>query len=266
MSGVEIRLLGTGSADGWPNPWCVCRSCVWARETPGAERAQTSVLVDGTLLIDTGGVRRAGVPLHGVRTVLFTHAHPDHADPQPLLWRQYAEARRGAEAPLEVAGPPAALDLCRDWVAPGSPVTWTPLLAGDRVRLASGHRVRALAADHWRDDPYVGPALLYAVDDRLLAAWDTGPRLPAVEHPAYDFVLLDCNDGTRPGTGQHHDLASFARTVAALRERGAIGGRTRVVAVALGCGNPPGPELDAILGEVGATAPFDGTVLTSWEG
>ncbi|WP_168220810.1 MBL fold metallo-hydrolase [Streptomyces sp. RFCAC02] len=259
---MEIRLLGTGSADGWPNPWCTCRSCAWARATPGAERGQTTVLVDGTLLIDTGSARRSRVPLDRVRTVLFTHAHPDHADPQPLLWRQYAEARRGAEAPLEIAGPPAALDLCRDWVRPGSPVTWTPLTAGQCVRLASGHRVRALAADHWRGDPYVGPALLYAVDDRLLAAWDTGEKLPDVEHPTYDVVLLDCNDGLRPGTGEHHDLAAFARTVAALRARGAVGERTRVVAVALGCANPPGPELDAILARCGASAPFDGTVLT----
>lgn len=265
-AGVEIRLLGTGSADGWPNPWCVCRSCAWARETPGAERGQTSVLVDGTLLIDTGSARRARVPLHEVRTVLFTHAHPDHADPQPLLWRQYAQARRDVAEPLEVAGPPAALDLCRDWVAPGAPVTWTPLLPGDAVRLASGHRVRAFAADHWRGDPYVGPALLYSVDDRLLAAWDTGPRLPEVAHAPYDFVLLDCNDGLRRGDGQHHGLAAFARTVAALRERGAVGARTQVVAVALGCANPPGPELDAILARVGARAPFDGTVLVSGGG
>jgi adenosylcobinamide kinase/adenosylcobinamide-phosphate guanylyltransferase len=260
---MEIRLLGTGSGDGWPNPFCRCRSCAWARATPGAARGQTCVLVDGTLLIDTGGVRHARVPLDTVRTVLFTHAHPDHADPQPLFWRHVAQLRAGAgPAPLEIAGPPAALDLCRDWVAPDAPVTFTALLPGDRARLASGHHVRALPARHWPDDPHVGPALLYDVDGRLLAAWDTGAPLPEADHPLYDFVLLDCTNGFRPSYPWHHNLAEFAATVAGLRERGAADEHTRVVAVALGCANPPGPELAAHLARCGATAPPDGTLLT----
>ncbi|RKN43802.1 MBL fold metallo-hydrolase [Streptomyces hoynatensis] len=260
---MEIRLLGTGSGDGWPNPWCTCRSCTWARATPGAARGQTSVLVDGTLLLDTGSARRATVPLDTVRTVLFTHAHPDHADPQPLLWRQARAAREGGLPPLEIAGPPAALDLCRDWVAPDDPVTWTPLRAGDQARLASGHRVRALPARHWPQDPHVGPALLYDVDATLFAAWDTGAPLPEAEHPTYEFVLLDCNNGFLPPYPEHHNLADFAATLADLRARGAIGPHTRVVAVSLSCANPPGPELDAHLSRLGAEAPPDGTLLVS---
>ncbi len=42
---VRVRLLGTGSADGWPNPWCGCASCTAAAES-GAVRGQTSALVD----------------------------------------------------------------------------------------------------------------------------------------------------------------------------------------------------------------------------
>ncbi|MES4908418.1 MULTISPECIES: MBL fold metallo-hydrolase [unclassified Streptomyces] len=219
--------------------------------------------MDRTLLIDTGSARRAGVPLDTVRTVLFTHAHPDHADPQPLLWRQAAQARRGVVDPLEIAGPPAALEVCRDWVAPDDPVTWTPLLAGQERRLASGHHVRALAARHWNHDPHVGPALLYDIDQRLLAAWDTGAPLPPADHPTYEFILLDCNDGLLPGFREHHNLEAFARTISELRVQQAIDDRTQIVAVSLGCANPPGPELDGILARMGATAPFDGTLLTS---
>ncbi|KRV48316.1 hypothetical protein AQ490_25210 [Wenjunlia vitaminophila] len=261
---MEIRLLGTGSGDGWPNPWCSCRSCAWARDTPGAARGQTSVLVDGTLLIDTGGARSTGIPLDAVRTVLFTHAHPDHTDPQLLLWRQTAQTHTGSPAhPLEIAGPPAALDLCRPWVAPGAPVTWVELLPGDERQLASGHQVRALAAKHWNDDPHVGPALLYDVDAQLLAAWDTGAPLPPADHPTYDFVLLDCNDGLRRAFSEHHNLDAFAGTVAGLRAQHAIDDHTQVVAVSLSCGNPPGPELDAVLAPLGASAPPDGSLLTS---
>ncbi|WP_165358428.1 MBL fold metallo-hydrolase [Haloactinopolyspora alba] len=261
---MEILLLGTGAGDGWPNPWCRCRSCDWARATPGAARGQTSVLIDRTLLIDTGSARRAAVPLDDVRTVLFTHAHPDHADPQPLFWRQSAHAgtdRR--EAPLEIAGPPAALEICRPWVAPAGPVTWTPLSGGQRLRLASGHTVAAMPARHWPDDPHVGPALLYNVDDRVLAAWDTGAPLPEHDHPTYDVVLLDCTNGLGPPVDDHHDLDAFAHSVTRLRTRGAVDEHTQVVAVALGHRNPPGPELDEVLAGIGASAPLDGTVLVA---
>lgn len=57
---MRVRMLGTGSSDGWPNPWCRCRSCAAAR-TSGRIRRQTSAPVDGRLLIELGhdGVRAA---------------------------------------------------------------------------------------------------------------------------------------------------------------------------------------------------------------
>ncbi|MGW0665094.1 MBL fold metallo-hydrolase [Streptodolium elevatio] len=219
------------------------------------------------MLIDTGNARGSAAVLSGVATVLLTHAHPDHTDPQVFLWRQAAHARSGEVVrPLEVAGPPKALDLCRDWVSPYEPVTWTPLLPGDSAVLASGHRVRALEARHWLGDPYVGPAVLYDVDGRLLAAWDTSPPLPEVpEVPgkAYDFVLLDCNDGLLAQGREHHTLDEFLESVRRLRAQGAVDDLTHVCAVSLGCANPPGPELAAILAQVGASAPYDGANLTS---
>ena len=58
---MRVRMLGTGSSDGWPNPWCTCASCAAAR-ADGVLRGQTSALVDDRLLIDLGpdGVRAAG--------------------------------------------------------------------------------------------------------------------------------------------------------------------------------------------------------------
>ena len=38
---MEILLLGTGSADGWPNPFCRCASCRSAAAA-GEVRAQTA--------------------------------------------------------------------------------------------------------------------------------------------------------------------------------------------------------------------------------
>ncbi|HVU74923.1 MAG TPA: MBL fold metallo-hydrolase, partial [Mycobacteriales bacterium] len=231
---IEVTLLGTGPSDGWPNPWCTCASCQWARATPGARRGQTTALVDRTLLIDSGSVRRAHDDLSSVRTLLLTHAHPDHTDPQPLLWRSWVD-----RSPLEVAGPPAALDVCRGWTE--ADVTWRPLHAGDEVVLASGHRVRALPAEH---DPAMGPPLLYDIDERLLVLWDTAPPLPAISGPAREVVLLECTSGDGPDLPGHHGFTAFARSIAELRRDGAVDDRTAVVPVHLGHRNPHGDELE----------------------
>lgn len=91
---MEVLLLGTGSADGWPNPFCTCASCQ-ALLAAGEVRGQTAALVDNVLLLDCGpeaprAALRAGRTLHGVRHVLLTHTHPDHLGPAALLWRRWA--------------------------------------------------------------------------------------------------------------------------------------------------------------------------------
>lgn len=254
---MQVRMLGTGSAEGWPSPWCTCASCAVMRGR-GERRGQTCALVDGTLLVDSGSARTSPVPLDRVRTLLLTHAHPDHTDPQPLLWRQWVTGL----GPLQVAGPPAALAACRDWA--GDDVSWVELHPGDDAVLASGHRVRPVAAVH---DPVVGPPLLYDVTaadgGRLLVGWDTAPPLPALppaEH-GYDVVLLECTLGDGPPFGEHHDLRDWAAAVAGLRRSGRVTAGTTVVPVHLGHRNPPPPELARRFASLGAVVVADGEVV-----
>jgi len=263
---MHVRLLGTGSADGWPNPWCTCASCAAVRGTADA-RGQTSALVDGTLLVDAGpdvgrAAQRYGVSLAGLRTLLLTHAHPDHADPALLLWRQWVPGL----PPLQVAGPAAALDRYRDWVGRDDPVTWLPLRAGDDVVLASGHRARPLAAVH---DPATGPPLLYDLlapdGGRLLCAWDTAAPLPPPPppDPPYDIVLLECTNGDGPALGEHHGFTQWALAVAGLRRSGHVAAGTTVVPVHLGHRNPPPPELHRRFAGLGAVVLRDGDTVST---
>ncbi len=120
---MQVVVLGTGSADGWPNPFCNCASCNSARRT-GDIRGQTGALIDGQLLIDCGpeiprAAERLGHRLDGVTTMLFTHAHPDHVGPATLLFHRWATAR-----PLTVIGPPAVIEMCQPWVGPADPVAF----------------------------------------------------------------------------------------------------------------------------------------------
>ncbi len=258
---MRVRLLGTGSADGWPNAWCSCASCR-AATAEGVLRGSTSALVDDRLLLELGtdGVRasvRAGVDLTGVRAVLVSHAHPDHHSWPVWMWRGWAAGRR----PLSLLAPPAVLADA----APHLDATVRALVAepGGRHRIA-GYDVRVVPARH--AGPEAGPAVLYDVTapdgTRLLWATDTGVlgerALELVAGRAYDAVLLDLTSAHQP---DHHDLTTWPQQVAELRRRGAVTDRTAVLAVHLGHDNPPPRELDELLASWGARAVRDGEVL-----
>lgn len=261
---MEVLLLGTGSADGWPNPFCTCASCR-SLAAVGEVRGQTSALVDGTLLLDCGpesprAAVRGGHSLAGVRHILLTHSHPDHLAPAALLWRRWA----GRDEPLDLVGPAEALAACADWIGPHDPVRLVPVEPGDQLTIGD-YTVRAIRGEH------EVASVLYDITDsfgvRILYATDTG-LLPAatvqtLRHSAYDLVLLEetCGDVTDHGSG-HLDLATFPRLLAGLREVGAVLSTTDVVAIHLGHGNPPTAELSRRLASWGARVVPDGSTLT----
>lgn len=258
---MEVTLLGTGSADGWPNPWCPCPSCTRARRL-GQRRQPTSALVDGVVLLDLApGLPPSGVSFSRVHTVLITHEHPDHCSPFALLWRHWA----GVAERLTLVGPRPALAQCRPWLAPDDPVDLVEVEPGDSLDVA-GYQVRALPAAH------EVPTVLYEVTaptgDRLLYATDTGPlpeaTVQAVRGAAYDLVLLEetFGDIDSHDTG-HLDLTTFPQQLRRLAAVGAVTAGTDVVAVHLGHHNPSETELARRLAEHGARVVDDGTTVTT---
>jgi adenosylcobinamide kinase/adenosylcobinamide-phosphate guanylyltransferase len=258
---VNLTLLGTGAADGWPNPHCGCASCAGAR-AGGALRGQTSALLDGTLLLDCGpetpqAAQRAGLDLTRLRHVLLTHAHPDHCAPAFLLFRAWV-----SDAPLDVLGPPEVVEQARRWVAPDSPVRFVVVAPGERHTLGA-YDVRVLAAAHG----VPGSCVLYDVTGpggRVLYATDTGPlpdaTVQAVAGAGFDAVLLEETFGDHVTHGTDHlDLRTFPDQLRRLREAGAVTRGTDVVAVHLSHRNPP--DLAARLAAWGARVVPDGTTL-----
>src|SRR4051794_11369276 len=168
LDGVRIRVLGSGAADGWPNPWCGCASCAAALEQ-GVVRGQTSVLVDERLLIDLGptvglAVASLGASLRDVDTVLVTHRHVDHHFSQAWVWRYWSKQAR----PLTVVAPPLVLADAKPRLDELTTVAARP---GDTHEVG-GYVVRVVDANHPDD------AVLYDVTGpdgaRLLYATDTG--------------------------------------------------------------------------------------------
>jgi adenosylcobinamide kinase / adenosylcobinamide-phosphate guanylyltransferase len=261
---MDVLLLGTGSADGWPNPFCTCASCS-AERSAGRVRGQTSALVDGRLLLDCGpetprAAERFGVDLSGLRHVLITHQHPDHCSPVFLLFRSWV-----GDEPLDVIGPPDVVEACRMWVAPDSPVRFVAVSPGDRLRLGD-YDVRVLDARHGTE----GKAVLYDVardGRRLLYATDTGPlpdgTLDAVAGAGFDLVLMEETFGDlAEHETDHLHLDAFAEQVTRLRAVGAVTAATDLVAVHLSHHNPSTPELGRRLADWGARVVDDGTLLS----
>ncbi|MEU5393147.1 bifunctional adenosylcobinamide kinase/adenosylcobinamide-phosphate guanylyltransferase [Streptomyces tibetensis] len=153
---MELTLLGTGAPSGLPRPDCPCAACA-AALGPDA-RAATSLLLDGTLLLDlTPGAAfaaaRAGRSLAGVRQVLLSHPHDGPA----------------VEVPAGLPQPGRVPD-------------------GRELTLLTGHRVRAVALDA----PGTGYAVTGPEGQRLLYL-PPGGAPAGLEQPAesYDMVLAD---------------------------------------------------------------------------
>lgn len=265
---MRVTLLGTGSADGWPNPFCSCRSCRTERRA-GRARRPSAALVDDVILIDCGPTTPhvpASMDLTRVEHVLITHGHPDHLHPAFLLTRSWVEQA----GPLHVWGPASAIDLCREWCAPDDQDRLHTVLAGDEITLTTSQgdvQVRVVTArhEHGNGDIHAADAVLYsltAIDgSTLLYATDTGPfdpaslGLPAVAH---DVVLIDATFGDTldHGTG-HLDLATLPTQIDTLRQHGSINDATRVLATHLSHHNPPTEELRPRLAAIGIELPED---------
>lgn len=269
---MRVLLLGTGSADGWPNPFCTCSSCTAERRL-GRSRRPSSAVVDDLILIDCGPTTPhlpAPLDLMGVEHLLITHGHPDHLHPAFLLTRTWTHPDRM----LHVWGPASAIELCRDWCGPSSRVSLHAVGAGENWILpteAGDYRVGAVKSRHAHGDGdvHAEQALLYVLTDpdgrTLLYATDTGPfdpteiGLPAA--PA-DIVLIDATFGDTldHGTG-HHDLATLPDQLARLRAHGVVTSTTRTIATHLSHHNPPSHELSARLAEMGIELAEDFDVI-----
>lgn len=267
---MKIQLLGTGSADGWPNPFCTCDSCE-SQRAHHIVRLNSSALIDDVLLIDPGPHVSAACALHGanlsgVQNILVTHGHPDHCAPSLMLFHQWTVS----PSPVAIWGPPTALEEFGDWLAPNQSVSLNPVVPGDVIDLGS-HTVHALAAAHAHGDGDVMAieALIYrihGVDGVTLYATDTGPlperTIDSLRECPIDVVLVDATFGTRSAAGTgHHNFSTMERELIRLRSVEAITSQTQVIATHLSHHNPRESQLQDVLAAMGARPGRDGEIV-----
>ena len=267
-----VVVLGTGAADGVPQPFCECGTCLDARQR-GEQRSPGGVLIDGVVLLDAApgvglAAARAGTSLAAVHTIAVTHAHSDHWFPALLLHRQWQLGQR----PLRLLGPAAVIAEARKWLPPNHAVELLVATPGMRV-VAGAHEIVVHPATHGARgesalpvDPLAVEAVLYSVTSHqrsLLYACDTGLPDPAMlesmHAAAFDLVMLELTFGATgvrdPG---HLDLETFPVALAAMREVGAITADTDVIAMHMSHHLPSPDILGPKLQEWGARTVPDG--------
>ncbi|HUZ01344.1 MAG TPA: MBL fold metallo-hydrolase [Thermomicrobiaceae bacterium] len=282
---MDVTFLGTGAAEGYPNPFCACDHCRRARELGGRSlRTRSAALVGNDLLIDLGPDLIAAAALHGrplahVRYCLQTHAHADHLDASLLLARSpeygVSNAPRlhlyASTATLARVGELLAADL--------APRTLFDPESGARLNLAirpveplerfqaGPYRVTALPANHGA----AGAALLFAIEGdarTVLYATDTAGFLDEVWDAfhrfalRFDVVILDHTYGDVPGGDDHLNARGFVEHVARLRGERLLTDGGRVLATHVSpATNPPHPEFAAMASERGYEVAHDGLTV-----
>lgn len=95
---MDVLFLGTAAAEGYPGIFCRCRSCLRAKGEGGRSiRRRSAILIDGDLLIDLPpdlywSAISYNVNLTNLHSLLITHSHVDHLNPQILEFRKHPYA------------------------------------------------------------------------------------------------------------------------------------------------------------------------------
>jgi phosphoribosyl 1,2-cyclic phosphate phosphodiesterase len=271
---MDVHLLGTAAAEGWPAAYCDCPVCELARKLGGPNiRMRTGALVDDDLKIDHSPdtvvhMQRARRSLAKVRTIIMTHEHPDHLFASELKRTVNLGQDVARQPPIAVYANEPVLAMVRkafkhplDFRLDLQPtlVPFTPVTLADGVTT-----VLPLPATHCEEAVLFrvtrgGRSLFYGHDSGVyktetLDALGAGGPL--------DIALLDCTHTTRTDVAFKHHLgiSTLLNMVDELRRRGAVNDRTRVIATHFSphSGATCHEELVRLLMPHGVETAFDG--------
>lgn len=283
---MKLTFLGTGSAEGHPNPFCRCRHCEDARREGGrAIRYRCSALLDDDFLIDFGpdlnaASNRHDIVLNTLRYAAQTHPHEDHFYPGNFFNRSTHCLVEGAHH-LQYTVSKTTAKLVRrfaqQWI--------TDADDPDRDHFPT-LRLDLVLHDDW-DTISLGPYTLLAIpaahapglqahifgirrgnEPALLWATDTGPMPDGVwervrdEGWTFSTVVMDHNHGYRENTSVHHSSDSLVREIARLRDASLVDERAKVIATHFAHHSHQTPDdLAAFARDRGYDVAWDGRIV-----
>ncbi len=243
-----ITFLGTGAAEGIPDPFCGCGICENARKKGGKDvRTRSALRLNERVHIDFGPdtfnqALKCGVNLRELRHLLITHTHEDHFCMTELNLREMARDR--SEEPLQIyLTVPAykwaltqlnenGLALLRDRIVEFVEIDYLKQYEID------GMKVMALVGNHrgHGENEQAANYLITLRDGRtLFYAVDTGyffeQTFELLKPRTLDLLIMECtfgSDAIEPDA-EHLDVHRFIAVLERLLEQGTIHENTTVV-------------------------------------
>jgi len=266
---MNIRLLGTGAAEGIPAFYSSTRVSEIARRERGYDvRTRSAALVDNCLKIDLGPdtlaqMHRDGLDARDWCAVLFTHSHDDHFCRSELQYALHPFSTCEC-MPFPIYGNATIVSRIRERY-PEWPMeliethSFQPFTIGD-YEIIPVHAYHLLEEDAHnfiiRRD---GRTLMYATDTGIWRE-DTWSYL---EGHRLDLLIIECGHGRVPSEYFGHlTVDDLLGVVARMREMGVVHEGTRIVTTHHGHnGDLTHAELQEILAPHGIEPGYDGMVL-----
>jgi phosphoribosyl 1,2-cyclic phosphate phosphodiesterase len=222
---MDITILGSAAAEGWPALFCACDTCKRARAAGGKNiRSRAAVQFGPTYRFDFGPdawyhEAVLGADLSKLEYLFISHSHGDHWQPHELVYLRPPFAHNNT-LPLNVYGSEEVIRRGMDAMGSAESVVFNearplvPIMAGELI-------VTPVTASH-----QVGEHCLnYVVtvgERNVLCAWDTGwyedeKTWQYLESLQLDCVIMECTCGPVKCERYHmdfeHHLAAKARLV-----------------------------------------------------
>jgi phosphoribosyl 1,2-cyclic phosphate phosphodiesterase len=273
---MELLLMGTAAAEGWPAPVCDCDGCREARRSGGPNiRSRSGALIDEDVKIDfspdtVSQTHRLGRSLTSVRTILFTHEHSDHLAAAELQWFVRPFTVTPPKHTLHIYGNARVIDeiqRCSGKELSGA-AEMHVMRELEPVTTVDGDKVLPLPADHAPETLLLRITRSAARGGKtILYGHDSGPFPPATldalsDGVKLDIALFDCTYGLDEHPRSHMGVNGVTRMAAELRKRGAIHGKTRCIATHFSHnGRAMHEDLVRLLSPHGIEPAFDGMIV-----
>jgi phosphoribosyl 1,2-cyclic phosphate phosphodiesterase len=264
---VNIHLLGTSAAEGFPGLFCRCVHCQKARALGGKNiRTRTSAIIDETLKIDFPAdtnlhVLRDQIDLAKITDLLFTHTHTDHFYPEDLSMRLPIYAH-GFDHPLHIHGHDLPIALCKERIEQIGDHFVFHHMHPFQTYQVSDFKVTPLLADHAKDQTCFiysiekdGKALLYGHD----TGWFPDVTWEWLKDKCFHVVILDCTNGNIPVRRNHLNIEAVLEIQQIFKTKGILpkDGRMVVTHFSHNIGLLH-EDLEAIFKESGIEVAYDG--------
>lgn len=269
---MQLCILGTAAAEGWPAMFCVCPACETARQRGGANlRSRSGALIDDDFKIDFGPdtmqqMQRSGRNLSKLKTLVFTHQHFDYLAPNELLWCTSPYSATPLEK-LDVYAPAPVIEILQQVCFESllAVLNLNLLVPGQSVTTAQGDTITPLPAAHVQGAVTL---LITRKEKTIFYGHDSGfypeATLAGLEkNGAVDLILMDCTSGSQQTSNSNHmDVFGVEQMRDELRTRRVITEKTRVVATHFSHnGKWLHEELLTHFTQLGIDVAFDGMTL-----